>query len=402
MIRATFLIYIALILVAPGASRALAEEPSPKLPPRIRLPRSISSHSVSMYARARFLVSEATRQEFKLSDAQADQTDDLLREWSAFEEESNRKPTSPRGQNPARNTRKISKTQKYLQRLQTLLTAEQNAHLNRLVLKARGLGVFITRDPIAARFELSDEQRKQVRAIYRDRSASKESRLARWLEILTPEQQKIWDEVAGKDFVMPDRAQRRGRVLSLEIPTIRSPAKSLRKAWVQRDLKVTVEQAAKIDALFATLEAERLAFDEQVIASGLREALQQEIDKLRKLTVETSKSLLAAISESQRKRLDQLILQIDGPFAFRRPDVQERLDLNLTQRASINRLMREYQSLFIGKRSEDKAKLLEEASRKRKQLMKDYLLLLTPEQLKKWEEVVGPKADQSLASETTR
>lgn len=398
MIRAACLVYIALILIVPSASRTFAAQPSPDVPPLSRLPRSISSRSVSMYARARILVLDATRDEVELSKTQAQQVDDLLREWSAFEEESNRKVTSLRGQNSTRNTARSEGTQAYLERLQKLLTTEQNAHLNRLALKAIGLSVFIIRGPIAARVELSDEQQQQVRAIARDRGASTESQLTRFLEILTPEQRGIWDELAGKDFALPERTRGRGRVAVRTTPNIRAPAAFLRKVWVQRDLKLTTERAAEIDSLFAALASRLLGIQEQMIAGAQGEAWQEEIEKLRKSTDETSENLLAAISAPQLKRLDQLVLQSDSVLVFRSPDVHKRLDLNPQQISTIAKFLREFQDFARTKPkggSGDEAKWLEQILLKREQLLKDALLLLTPEQLKKWEEFVGPLADQS-------
>ena len=398
MIRAISLSYIALIFIAVGASGAFGAEPSQDLPPRSRLPRSISSNSASMHARARILVLNATRDEFKLSETQAQQVDDFLREWSAFEEQSNRKVKSQSGQSPSGITAKREETQKYLERIQDLLMAEQNRHLNRLVLKAGGLRVFLLRGPISAKMKLTDEQRKQVFAIYRDRSASKDSQLMQFLKILTSEQRRIWDELAGRDFVLRGRTRDRRRVGSTEIPGIRSPAKLLRKVWVQRDLKLTAEQATEIDALFAGQALRVLQFQEQTIAGAQVEALQEQIEKLRKSTDESTENLLAVISAPQLKRLDELVLQDSGPFAFQRPDVHKRLDLNRQQMTTINKLLIKDQDFVTTKRkqgSEDEAQWIEKVLLKREQLLRDALLLLTPVQLQKWKEIVGPLADQS-------
>ncbi len=152
-------------------------------------------------------------------------------------------------------------------------------------------------------------------------------------------------------WIIPGRAQDQTPAVSLlktgllglgAEPGFCSKEPLLQTPSVQKELKLTEEQIARLKK--AMLEA--LPIDERkgrenrrlqmrLTKAGDREglaALEREGMKLVfSLTREGERPLLEILDSHQRARLEQLQLQADGPMAFIRPEIQDRLKMSPEQ-----------------------------------------------------------------------
>ena len=116
---------------------------------------------------------------------------------------------------------------------------------------------------------------------------------------------------------------------------------------VLKELKVT--EAQKVRLKQAILESDRLAersgresraIQAELRASGDRQALAEfeqrhMMQVTYALTLESDRPVLAVLDSHQRSRLEELQLQAEGPAAFMRPGIQDRLRMSPEQADAI-------------------------------------------------------------------
>jgi hypothetical protein len=113
---------------------------------------------------------------------------------------------------------------------------------------------------------------------------------------------------------------------------------------VQSELKQTDAQKQKIAKIDAQVREKRdqtrsamgpkrdpgggpLGFNPEMAGAGMEEMKQA----IQVLQADADAAVLRELPREQRTRLDQIVLQADGPLAFERPDVLEALDLQAPQ-----------------------------------------------------------------------
>lgn len=93
------------------------------------------------------------------------------------------------------------------------------------------------------------------------------------------------------------------------------------------------------------------------------------------------------LTEQQMARIDQIALQIQGPFAFRDYETAKRLDLSREQQASIRRILAiKPRGVREPRRKGDRPAMSDEDG----STLQQILDLLTPTQRRTWEEMCGP------------
>jgi Spy/CpxP family protein refolding chaperone len=157
----------------------------------------------------------------------------------------------------------------------------------------------------------------------------------------------------------------------------------LRQKSVQEELKLPADTVQKIRAFTrkqweAVQEAEKLSGDEQR-------------KKFVHLAEENDRFLATTLSAEQRKRLDQIAMQVAGLLWVGRRHIARELNLTEEQRKKLRQLhaeaRKDVEAVLHGESKESiKGKLKELREANRKQLMS----LLTDEQKAKWKEMVGP------------
>jgi hypothetical protein len=130
-------------------------------------------------------------------------------------------------------------------------------------------------------------------------------------------------------------------------------------AEVQEEIGLTAEQSQQLDA------AEKAAAEKQ------RDLLAEFQKRSAELKQTAEAEALALLNEKQRMRLAQLHLQTRGASALVSPDVAEKLGLTADQRDKLARLPR---GIFTGER-----------------LYTEMTAVLTDEQRKTWDRMVGAK-----------
>ena len=156
----------------------------------------------------------------------------------------------------------------------------------------------------------------------------------------------------------------------------------LRHQSVRDDLKLTADEAKKIDDFT----------EEQWKKARRAEDLgQQESDSLfADLTRENDRFLMQTLTPDQRKRLDQITLQLAGLLWVTRPRIASQLNLTEDQKTKVAQYQKEARAemedlLHSTTRRDRSARLRELRTTSRKRLMD----VLTDEQEKKWKEMAG-------------
>lgn len=107
----------------------------------------------------------------------------------------------------------------------------------------------------------------------------------------------------------------------------------IRDPIVQADLGVTPQQSRQIRELTDRLD---------IPLWGIRDlGAEQGGAKLKELISEAETGLATILKDSQRQRLDQIVLRSQGTSVFFRPDVVERLKLTSEQQRRIQRILEE-------------------------------------------------------------
>lgn len=156
----------------------------------------------------------------------------------------------------------------------------------------------------------------------------------------------------------------------------------LRQKSVQRDLKLTPEVVKKV-AEFTLKESKEYLKDLKLDAKE-RDA------KIEELAKENKKFLEETLTAAQRKRLEQITLQVSGLQQLTRPEVAKVLDLTEDQQKKFKEMQKEARKeleaiINLKDRKEKTAKL----AKLREETDKKIDAVLTEAQLAKAKELVG-------------
>lgn len=167
---------------------------------------------------------------------------------------------------------------------------------------------------------------------------------------------------------------------------------------VQKDLKLTDDQKAQLKKIQEEADAKRQAMMEEMRASGGGGGDFQAIrEKFEAMQAETDAAIMKVLTEDQKKRLDQISLQFAGYRALNDEKLQKELELKADQKRQISELNEQMNAanMQISQRVRDgeidrseQAALFEQ---NRKALDAEIKKVLTPEQDKKFTEMMGPK-----------
>lgn len=156
----------------------------------------------------------------------------------------------------------------------------------------------------------------------------------------------------------------------------------LRQDAVRQDLQLTAEEAKKIDEFC----------DKQwTKAQEISELNESERDKkFAEMTKENERFISETLTKEQRKRLDEIMLQVAGLLWVTRPEVASRLELTAEQKKKAETMQQiardETEQLLHATKDEQKdAKLRELRQTSRERLM----TLLTDSQKTKWRQMTG-------------
>ncbi len=162
----------------------------------------------------------------------------------------------------------------------------------------------------------------------------------------------------------------------------------LRRESVQKELKMTADQVAKVDAKRQEVRQQTQALDQSL-------SPQERAEKSREIQ---QKAVADILNEDQMKRFHQLELQQEGPAALLHKDIADKLKLTDDQRkqiADIQQKSREdMRAALQGKNfrdlsDEDRQKLQEI----RKTADEKMVAVLTDEQKDQWKDMQGEKFD---------
>lgn len=158
----------------------------------------------------------------------------------------------------------------------------------------------------------------------------------------------------------------------------------LRSPQVQQELKLTDQQKQQL---------EQLGEQWREKMRGLRDLPPEERrQKGEGMRAEVEKQLATILNEQQMKRLKQIALQVEGYAALERPEIADQVGLTKEQRQKIRDILRQADE----KRREafqqgqgDRQAAFQRMREIRQWVDGEIEKLLTPEQKKKWQELVG-------------
>jgi hypothetical protein len=181
-----------------------------------------------------------------------------------------------------------------------------------------------------------------------------------------------------------------------EDPVTPATAKLLTHRKVQKELKMTAEQRIGLVDGLADIEEEFEKRLNKLVA--LPNPPQEEFDKLEreqmkaveKLVTDTAEKALTAI---QRTRLRQIECQLRGPAAFADARVQKLLNLTGDQKEAAAALAENAKSraeLYLAKLGDDDEEMVKaEYLKFRKESVKKFTDLFTPDQRDTWKALLG-------------
>lgn len=108
------------------------------------------------------------------------------------------------------------------------------------------------------------------------------------------------------------------------------------RADVQKDIKFTAAQKNKLDALRQKQQEDRQAMFQDMQNGGDRQAM---MEKFQKLQEEADKEIMAILTDTQKKRLKEISIQLAGPRAVMQEEIAKELKLTGAQKKKIDDLM---------------------------------------------------------------
>ena len=188
------------------------------------------------------------------------------------------------------------------------------------------------------------------------------------------------------------------------------PAQLLTSPTVQKELKLTEDQTAKLKEWGAAQQGKMRELFQS--AGGDRDAMREKMTEFQK---QTAKELGEVLKPEQSKRLKEIEFQMAGIRGLMSPDTVKALELTDDQKEAVQSTMQdvgkdmrdlseEYGVRGFGQRPADADKA-KEFDKKSAQLTKDatakVLKLMTPEQTKKYEAMGGEAIDVAKVREET-
>jgi len=181
-----------------------------------------------------------------------------------------------------------------------------------------------------------------------------------------------------------------------------SPGMLLGMAEVQKELNVTDEQKPKVDDLVGELREDAQSAMSGIDFQGLRDMSEEDRAKamaeIRTKTDELNKQsqgkIVKVLDEKQVKRLNQLVIQRDGPAAFTRAEVLTKLALTDDQKAQIKKIQDAVTANrptfnFADATPEERQAFFTKMQESRAKELKDVLGVLTSDQMKAWSDLTG-------------
>ncbi len=158
----------------------------------------------------------------------------------------------------------------------------------------------------------------------------------------------------------------------------------LRNQQVQQELKLTDQQKQQL---------EQLGEQWREKMRGLRDLPPEERrQKVEGMRAEVEKQLATILNEQQMKRLKQIALQVEGYAALERPEVADQVGLTKEQRQKIRDILRQAAEKRRGAFQQgqgDRQAAFQRMREIRQWVDGEIEKLLTAEQKKKWQELVG-------------
>jgi hypothetical protein len=152
----------------------------------------------------------------------------------------------------------------------------------------------------------------------------------------------------------------------------------LRMKEVQKELKLSDGQVSQVNAILPGPRPPQSGDDQ---GAPPRRLSREEMDA----------KVKSILSSDQFKRFQQLQLQAEGPRAFSRPEIQEKLGLSDTQKAKIQSILQsERQGPPPGDGQTDMRKAMKE---RRERLEQELTAVLTDDQKATWKSMTGAKFD---------
>ena len=165
---------------------------------------------------------------------------------------------------------------------------------------------------------------------------------------------------------------------------------------VQGELKVTDDQKAKLDALRTGARDRFRTVFTSVPRTDDQEAMMKAVgEKMQSLMDSMTKETLAILDDNQKKRLNQLGVQVAGSLAIMQPDIAKELNVTAAQKAKIDDLQRlqgeANQGIWerVGNQEIDRDEATEMMGKNGKILEESVLKILTDDQRKKLKEMSG-------------
>lgn len=174
-----------------------------------------------------------------------------------------------------------------------------------------------------------------------------------------------------------------------------SDAFLLRRDDVKKDLKVTTEQASKLDAF---QQAQMQKMRDMFQGGGGQRPSPEEMQAMRdKMNKESDDAIAQILTADQVKRLHQIGIQLAGNRAVLRPDVQKELGLSDEQTTKLKKLQTDQQTanqeLMRKMRDQeiDRDQLTELMAKNNKAMDDELDKILTDAQKAKLKDLAGPK-----------
>jgi Spy/CpxP family protein refolding chaperone len=245
-------------------------------------------------------------------------------------------------------------------------------------------------DAVAEALAITDAQRRTIsKKLDSIRSAGgleyrrklEEIRDAVW-NVLTSEQEAVWEKLAGPK---PDIDQRRRQ--TRPALAYASQRGLLRYDSVQEELHLSPEQRARIEIL-----TEKMRFASLNFLSGLKQddpAIKKQIEQLDEVT---QAGLTRILLPEQLMRFQQLQWQLLRDRSLEDNTLAHRIGLTDEQRAKIRHLNSSNPRPSGQRLSDEELRAWQLRGVK---IAEELRAVLTPEQKRKWEELLGPKFDLS-------
>jgi len=118
-----------------------------------------------------------------------------------------------------------------------------------------------------------------------------------------------------------------------------SPVMILLAPSIQKELKLSEEQKSKVYSLAKTSGQKGRDLAQSMSFGGGYANPQALMEAGRKLRQETDQSIAGILDDTQKERLDQITLQVEGPLAVARPEIAAKLRLNDNQNEYVQNVL---------------------------------------------------------------